>query len=267
MRQIDDDGLNLISQWEGLYLTAYHGGADRPGLLTIGYGHTDAAGPPSVTSGMTITKQQAREILLSDLSKCEESVERLVKVPLTDNQFSALVSFVFNVGEGNFSGSTLLKKLNDNDYSSVPSELMKWTRANGVRVQGLVNRRAAEAGLWSKGDFVASQYVEPEAPATSSGATVARVVGTATGGATLASQVASAINGPVSGTVDQVKQVIDSGGDVISTTRDIASKAPTGTWEHVMAFVQSPKFLAMALVVVLLAWGITYYLRVRGEKA
>jgi lysozyme len=162
MRQINDDGLRLISQWEGLYLRAYHGAADRPGLLTIGYGHTDAAGPPTVTAGMTVTKDEAEAILRNDLSKCEQSVENMVAVELTDNQFAALVSFVFNVGEGIFGGSTLLRKLNKGDYSSVPTELMKWTRANGVRVQGLANRRAAEAGLWAKGSPVASQFIEPD---------------------------------------------------------------------------------------------------------
>lgn len=162
-RQINDDGLKLIAQWEGCYLKAYHGAADRPGLLTIGYGHTDAAGPPTVTDGMTITKEQADDILRSDLSKCEQAVERLVTVPLSDNQFAVLVSFTFNCGETNFSGSTLLRKLNRGDYASVPSELMKWVKANGKRVQGLANRRAAEAGLWVKGEFVSSQYVEPEA--------------------------------------------------------------------------------------------------------
>ncbi len=160
-RHINQDGLDLIKQWEGKYLTAYHGAADRPGLLTIGYGHTDAAGPPIVTAGMVITEKRAEEILRADLGKVEASVEKLVKVPLNDNQFATLVSFVFNVGQANLSGSTLLRKLNAGDYDAVPSELMKWTKANGKRVQGLANRRAAEAGLWVRGAPVASQYVEP----------------------------------------------------------------------------------------------------------
>ncbi len=161
-RHISQDGLELIEQFEGLYLTAYHGAADRPGLLTIGYGHTDAAGPPTVTAGMKITKAKANSILASDLAFVEDTVNELVKVPLNDNQFAALCSFVFNVGEGAFKGSTLLRKLNAGDYTSVPSELMKWTKANGVRVQGLANRRAAEGGMWVKGAPVTSQYVEPD---------------------------------------------------------------------------------------------------------
>lgn len=268
-RQINDAGLALIRQWEGLFLTAYHGAADRPGLLTIGYGHTDAAGPPTVTADQTITKQRAAEILRSDLGRVEKSVSDMVKVVLNDNQFAALVSFVFNVGESNFAKSSLLRKLNAGDYASVPSELMKWTRANGKPVQGLVNRRSAEAGLWAKGSFVTSQFVEPEpvAPTVSTtGTTAARVVGTGVGAVTLVSQVASIANGPVASTVEQVKQVIDTGGDVVGTTRDIVAKVPSGVWENTMAFVQSPKFLAAALVIVLLAWGATYYLRVKHER-
>jgi len=160
-RHINQTGLDLIKQWEGKYLNAYQGAADRPGLLTIGYGHTDAAGPPVVKKGMRITDKQAEDILKADLWKVEESVSRMVKVPLNENQFATLVSFVFNVGEGAFGKSTLLKKLNKGDYTSVPAELMKWTNANGKRVQGLANRRAAEAGLWVKGAPIASQYVEP----------------------------------------------------------------------------------------------------------
>lgn len=269
MRQINDAGLKLISQWEGLYLTAYHGAADRPGLLTIGYGHTAAAGPPVVKAGMKVTKKQAEDILRNDLSKVEQHVQDMVKVPLNDNQFATLVSFVFNCGEANFAKSSMLKKLNNGDYGSVPAELMKWTKANGVQVQGLANRRAAEAGLWVKGAFVASQYVKPEpvAPAPSTPLeTTARTVGVATGVGTAASQVVSAITGPVADHVEQVKQVVDTGGEVLDVTKRVVTVAPEGFWQSALAFVQSPKFLAIALVVICLAWGATYLLRKRKEK-
>lgn len=198
-RQINDAGLALIKQWEGKYLTAYHGAADRPGLLTIGYGHTDAAGPPVVRAGMKITEQEAGYILRQDLGKVEEAIERLVKVELNDNQFGALVAFVFNVGEGAFAGSTLLRKLNAGDYASVPAELMKWTRANGVPVQGLVNRRSAEAGLWVKGGFVASQYVEPDNAKSSVTAALLKpeVLTTAATGAMGSIGTFSSASGPV----------------------------------------------------------------------
>lgn len=154
-RRINAAGLSHIMQWEGKRLSAYK---DVAGIWTIGFGHTDAAGPPKVTPGMSITGKQAEEILRADIAKFEARVERLVKVPLTDNQFAALVSFDFNTGA--LHKSTLLKKLNAGDYASVPAELMKWVNAGGKKVQGLANRRASEAGLWAKGEFVSSNTVE-----------------------------------------------------------------------------------------------------------
>lgn len=160
-RRINAEGLAKIKQWEGLRLKAYLDAADPP-VWTIGYGHTSQAGPPVVKPGMTITNEEAETVLRNDLAKFEAAVERLVKVPLTDNQFAALVSFTYNVGEGNLAKSTLLKKLNKGDYDAVPVELMKWTRAGNARPKGLVNRRSTEAALWAKGEFVSSQYVEPK---------------------------------------------------------------------------------------------------------
>ncbi len=154
-RRINAAGLSHIMQWEGKRLFAYQ---DVAGIWTIGYGHTTAAGIPRVREGMRISDKEAEDILKSDLRKFEDRVSRLVKVPLTDNQFAVLVSFDFNTGA--LHKSTLLKKLNAGDYDAVPAELMKWVNAGGKRVQGLVNRRAAEAGLWAKGEFVSSNTVE-----------------------------------------------------------------------------------------------------------
>lgn len=162
MRTINAEGLAHIKRFEGLRLKAYRDVAD---VLTIGYGHTSAAGAPKVYAGQTITEAEAEKILMSDLAKFEARVSRQVKVTLNENQFAALVSFDFNTGA--LHKSTLLKKLNAGNYDAVPGELMKWVNAGGKRVQGLVNRRSAEAGLWAKGDFVSSNYVEakPTAPA------------------------------------------------------------------------------------------------------
>jgi len=159
-RKINATGLELLKQWEGLRTTAYK---DSGGVWTIGYGHTASAGKPHPKSGMKITKAQAEDILMRDLRQYEQAVNEAVKVPLSDSQFAALVSFCYNVGADKFRKSTLLKKLNRGDYNAVPAELMKWTRADGKRLQGLVNRRAAEVGLWAKGEFVASHYIKPEA--------------------------------------------------------------------------------------------------------
>lgn len=151
MRRISQHGLQKLKEWEGLKLVASR---DVGGTLDIGYGHTSAAGKPEVRAGMKITEQEAEIILLDDLEKFEADVERLVKVPLTDNQFAALVSFHFNTGA--LAKSTLLKKLNAGDYNAVPYELNKWVFVKKKRVQGLVNRRAAEIGLWSEGMEIAN---------------------------------------------------------------------------------------------------------------
>lgn len=167
-RRINAEGLKLIKQWEAFIPFAYDDfdspkkrrriqpGDKVTGTLTIGYGSTGA----HVMPGKTITEHEASELLLDDLDRFERCVERKVVVPLNDNQFAALVSFCFNIGEGAFSGSTLLKKLNKGDYASVPAELAKWITSKGKRMQGLVNRRAAEAGLWAKGSFVSSNTVD-----------------------------------------------------------------------------------------------------------
>jgi len=140
-------------------LTAYQ---DVKGVWTIGYGHTSAAGKPFVQKGLKITAAQAEEMLARDLGQYERGVEEAVKVQLNDNQFAALVSFTYNVGVAAFKRSTLCKKLNKGNYDSVAVELMKWTRAGNKQLKGLKNRRAAEAGLWAKGEFVASREVRPE---------------------------------------------------------------------------------------------------------
>ncbi len=162
-RRINAAGLALVKQWEGLKTRAY---LDVAGIWTVGYRHTSAAGAPAVTPTMVITEAKAEEILLADLTKFEERVSRLVKVRLTDNQFAVLVSFDFNTGK--LDKSTLLKKLNAGDYDAVPLELMKWVNADGKRVKGLVNRRASEAGLCVKGEFVSSNTVpaSTKAPST-----------------------------------------------------------------------------------------------------
>ncbi|WP_455480556.1 lysozyme [Bartonella sp. B12(2025)] len=163
MRKISSEGLALIKQWEGLRLSAYK---DTTGVWTIGYGHTSASGKPFVHKGMAITEKQAEELLCQDLRQFENTVEQAVIVSLNHYQFTALVSFCYNVGIEAFCNSTLLKKLNNGDYEAVPTELQKWTKAGGKRLQGLVHRRAAEAGLWAKGAYVSSNYqtVETKEP-------------------------------------------------------------------------------------------------------
>ena len=157
-RKINYEGLCSIKRFEGCRLTAYE---DVGGVLTIGYGTTNATGLIHITPGMTITQEEADSLLLQSLTKYEECVENSVQVELADNQFAALVCFTYNVGIAAFQGSTLLKKLNQGNYECVPTELMKWVTVGGKKVQGLINRRAAEGGLWARGGFVSSNYVQP----------------------------------------------------------------------------------------------------------
>lgn len=171
MSKITPETIEHVKRWEGLRLTAYPDPGSRDGTpWTIGYGHTSDAAFP-VVKGATITAERAEQLLMHDLEAAAAIVDGAVKVPLTDNQRGALISFVFNVGPGGkgkpgFLTSTLLKKLNAGQYDAVPGELAKWKYNDGKVMEGLINRRAAEAGLWAKGSFVASNTVAaaPERP-------------------------------------------------------------------------------------------------------
>lgn len=175
MITINAETLDCLKRWEGLVLYAYDD-ADKSnpkkfiqpgnivtGTLTIGYGHTATVQP-----GLRISEGTAEILLKKDALLAAQAVKKLVKVSLTDNQLGALISFVFNVGADAFARSTLLRKLNSGDYAAVPVELAKWnkTTVNGQKIvsDGLVNRRAAEIGLWSRGSFVAGNSTPVEVP-------------------------------------------------------------------------------------------------------
>jgi len=149
-RKINAAGLKLVQKFEGLKLEAYLCPA---GVWTIGYGHTKG-----VKKGNKITADEANQLLAQDLAECGEQLQKYIRVPLHDNQFAALASFVFNVGIGSLLASTLLKRLNTGDYDCVPSELSKWVKAKNpktgkkVTLPGLVKRRAAEGQLWLETD-------------------------------------------------------------------------------------------------------------------
>lgn len=235
-------GIALIQQFEGRRLEAYKCPA---GVWTIGYGHTSAAGKPDVKPGMVITRQEANDILVRDLVRYEDAVDRLVKVPLTQNQFDALVSFTFNVGEAALAKSTLLKRLNADDYDAVPAELMKWTKGGGRELPGLVRRRRAEAAMWRGVDDRAEvdtdeSRIEPDAPkpkktmAKSKEGNMALLTGGAAG-VTAANDIAR-----------QVKET----GDSLTSLVDL---------------LKNPTFLVLVLVV-LAAAAIWYWRRQRLEE-
>ena len=139
--KISNAGLSLIKGFEGFRAKAY---VCPAGVLTIGYGHTG----PDVKPGMTISDARGTELLAQDVSRFERAVNKFVKVPLAQHQYDALVSFTYNVGEGNFQTSTLLKKLNAKDYAGAAAQFDRWNRGGGRVLAGLVRRRAAERKMF-----------------------------------------------------------------------------------------------------------------------
>jgi lysozyme len=139
------EGLELIKKFEGCKLKSYKCPA---GVWTIGYGHTE-----DVKEGDIVSPQEADKLLRADVFKFEEYVADNVTVKLTQNQFDALVTWTFNLGVGNLRNSTMLKKLNNADYTSVPFEMKRWNKAGGKTLDGLVRRRQAESLLFESKEW------------------------------------------------------------------------------------------------------------------
>jgi lysozyme len=236
--KISQAGKDLIISFEGIRLEAYKCPA---GVWTIGVGST----VPAVHAGEVITKQQALARFDKDLTKFENAVDRLVKVPLTQNQFDALVSFTFNVGEGALAKSTLLKKLNAGDYDAVPSELMKWTKGGGKELPGLVRRRRAEAAMWrgvderGKPDINQARTV-PDVPRPKK--TMAK---SKEGNAAIMTGGAAAISA-----AGEVSRQVKETGDSLTSVLDL---------------VKDPTFLLLVLIIVA-AGAIWYWRRQRLEE-
>lgn len=143
--KISNNGLNVIKEFEGLRLKAYDDGV---GVWTIGYGTIRYPSATRVKRGDTITEAQAEEYLRHDVSRFENAVNKLVKVKLNQNQFDALVSFTYNLGESSLASSTLLRKLNAGDFVGAAKEFLRWNRAGGKVMAGLTRRRKAEHDLF-----------------------------------------------------------------------------------------------------------------------
>ena len=143
MRNITQNGLDLIKRFEGFSRTVYFCPAGYP---TIGYGHVVKDGE-DFSNG--IMEGEAEELLRQDAVIAERAVLRLINVPLTDGQFDALVSFTYNLGGGALQRSTLRRKINREEHGEVPEQFMRWVWAGGRKLKGLVRRRAAEAGLYA----------------------------------------------------------------------------------------------------------------------
>jgi lysozyme len=135
-------GLELLKNSEGFRNHVY---LDVAGIPTIGYGHR-LLHPDSFPNG--ISEPQAANLLASDVRDAEQAVERLIKVPLSQGQFDALVDFCFNLGAARLASSTLLKCLNAGRYDDAAEQLLRWDHAAGEEVSSLKARRAAEIELW-----------------------------------------------------------------------------------------------------------------------
>lgn len=147
MRHITQEGLNLIKRFEGFEPEIY---LDAAGLPTIGYGHLIRKGEHKMFEN-GISEAAGEALLIKDVLLAEQAVLRLIKVPLTNGQFDALVSFTFNLGSGALQRSTLRRKVNREEHEDVPEQFMRWVWAGGRRLKGLICRRAAEAALYQSG--------------------------------------------------------------------------------------------------------------------
>lgn len=138
--RINQAGLNIIKERESLSLKSY---LDR-GKWAIGYGHRGS----DVKPGQVITVQHAELLLQSDCQYAENAVRRMVNVELNENQFSALVSFVYNLGEGRFQDSTMRKYINAGDFTRASNEFLKWVSPGTQFEAGLKVRREKEKALF-----------------------------------------------------------------------------------------------------------------------
>ena len=141
--RISNAGLALIKRFEGFCAKVYHCPA---GVPTIGYGHVIKRGE----TFKPLSDAEATELLRADAAIAERAVQRLITAPLTQNQFDALVSFTFNLGEGALERSGLRQLINVGQFAKVPSELNRWVFAKGKKLPGLITRRAAEGAMFSQ---------------------------------------------------------------------------------------------------------------------
>lgn len=145
--KVSQNGLALIQKYEGFRAKAYLCPAN---VFTIGWGTTKIDGLP-VKAGMVCTEAQALEYLKKDVEKFEKEVLDLVKVRISQEMFDSLLSFVYNLGSSNLKSSTLLKLLNSKEYAKVPAQFLRWSKAGGKVLEGLLRRRRSEAELFRKG--------------------------------------------------------------------------------------------------------------------
>ncbi|CNL15637.1 putative phage lysozyme [Yersinia frederiksenii] len=142
--QISENGINKLKVEEGERLTGYK---DSRGIPTVGVGHTGVVDGKPVAVGMVITKDKSSELLRSDLAWVEKAIATNVKAPLTQNQYDALCSLIFNIGPTAFANSTVLKRLNSGDYKGAADAFLMWKKA-GNDLNILLPRRQRERALF-----------------------------------------------------------------------------------------------------------------------
>jgi lysozyme len=152
-RKINEAGMRLIMQSEGCRLRAYPDPANAPPRgdgtpWTCGWGSTGT----DIKEGVTWTQEQCDKRLMEDLAKFEKAVDELITYPLSSNQFSSVVCFVYNIGVGAFKKSTMLRLINSGDLVGASRQFALWVRANGRVMAGLVTRRQAEMNLFQRPD-------------------------------------------------------------------------------------------------------------------
>jgi lysozyme len=140
-------GFDVLADREGLELEAY---LDERGILTIGIGHTSAAGPPQVTQGMKITRAKAEEIFAQDAERFRRECAKAAHIPVHQHELDALASFLFNIGSTNFLGSTALARLKQGDYAGCAEAMAWWCKP-----PSLISRRHGEIEQFLHGRYVA----------------------------------------------------------------------------------------------------------------
>ena len=187
--KLSEEGLRLIKSFEGYHTRLKDGSCAAylcpAGVATIGYGCT-----VGVKLGMVWTEQQAEDALAKEVSRFEDAVNRLVTVPINQNEFDALVSFAYNCGEGALAKSSILRRLNKGDMAGAAQAFHLWNKGGGRVLPGLVSRRAREAALFLKPDTKPEEPIMPQAVAASAEPAKPATVATgAAGAAVVATQV------------------------------------------------------------------------------
>lgn len=147
MRKFSPDLLETMKKLEGFRSKPYK---DQKGVWTIGYGHTAAAGYPDPRQVTKLTKSEAEQILIKDLTAVADSVDKLIKVKLPQNRLEGIYSFAYNVGVHAFARSTLLKYINHGEYDKVEEQIRRWCYVDKKINKGLQNRREEEIKLWER---------------------------------------------------------------------------------------------------------------------